>query len=198
MHTTQKPQSQKSRSYFDKRRLLEIDTEILKEIESKNFTSELEPFLADLLDDIIVYDKLDNNENCFKALDILEKKFQDKQHLFNVASEFANYHNTGYPYIIAKIFSSLKNTITDNYDGNVKALQKIYEFIKTPYIIEISTIEKVLKHDCHDFEAKRAQNKKFCKHLAKLFLVLKDKDEIVATTFLENITKDINKWEFVV
>ena len=69
---------------------------------------------------------------------------------------------------------------------------------KIPYIIEISTIEKVLKHDCHDFETKRVQNKKFCKHLAKLFLLLKEKDEKGATMILENITKDINKWEFVI
>jgi hypothetical protein len=69
---------------------------------------------------------------------------------------------------------------------------------KIPYIIEISTIKKVLKHDCHDFETKRVQNKKFCKHLAKLFLLLKEKDEKGATMLLENITKDINKWEFVI
>ncbi len=69
---------------------------------------------------------------------------------------------------------------------------------KIPYLIEISTIEKVLKHDCHDFKTKRVQNKKFCKHLAKLFLLLKERDEKGATTLLENIAKDINKWEFVI
>ena len=58
--------------------------------------------------------------------------------------------------------------------------------------------EKILKHDCHDFQTKRAQNKKFCKHLAKLFLLLKEKDEKRATLFLENITKDVNKWDFVI
>ena len=76
--------------------------------------------------------------------------------------------------------------------AEVKGSQKI------PYIIEISINEKILKHDCHDFQTKRAPNKKFCKHLAKLFLVLKEKDEKGATLFLENITKDINKWDFVI
>jgi hypothetical protein len=76
--------------------------------------------------------------------------------------------------------------------AEVKGSQKI------PYIIEISTNEKVLKHDCNDFQTKRAQNKKFCKHLAKLFLLLKEKDEKGATLFLENITNDINKWDFVI
>ena len=127
---------QKSRSYFEKRHLLELDTETLNEIENKNFSPEVEPYLAELLYDIIVFNKLDNVENCLKAFDILENKFSDKQHLFNVASEFANYYNTGYPYIIAKIFNSLKNTITDNSVENVNALSKIYEFIKTPYIVE--------------------------------------------------------------
>lgn len=68
---------------------------------------------------------------------------------------------------------------------------------KTPYLIEISDTEKFLKHDCHDFQTKRAQNKKFCKHLAKLFLLLKEKDERIATLILENISKDINKWDFI-
>ena len=159
---------QKSRSYFDKRRLLELDTETLKEIESKDFSPEVEPFLSELLYDIIVYNKLDNNENCFKALNILENKFQDKQYLFNVASEFANYYNTGYPFIIAKIFSSLKNTITDNYDGNVEALSKIYEFIKTPYIVEAqngtvrygsNTVIKFLKDYLLEFQKLLSEGK---------------------------------------
>ncbi|MFX1448384.1 MAG: hypothetical protein ACFFCG_09645 [Promethearchaeota archaeon] len=68
---------------------------------------------------------------------------------------------------------------------------------KTPYLIEISAYEKFLKHDCHDFQTKRAQNKKFCKHLAKLFLILKEKDEKIATLILDNISKDINKWDFI-
>jgi hypothetical protein len=159
---------QKSRSYFDKRRLLELDTETLKDIESKSFSPDVEPYLADLLYDIIVYDKLDSNENCFKAFDILENNFKDKQHLCNVASEFANYYNTGYPFIIAKIFKSLKNTITDNYDGNVEALSKIYEFIKTPYIVEAqngtvrygsNTVLKFLKEYLLEFQKLLSEGK---------------------------------------
>ncbi len=145
---------QKSRSYFEKRRLLELDTETLTTIENSNFNPEAEPYLSDLLYDIIVYNKLDNNENCFKAFDILQNKFQDKNHLFNVSSEFANYHSIGYPFIIAKIFNSMKHTIIGNSEKNIKALAKIYEFIKTPYIIEAqngnvrygsNTVSKFLK-----------------------------------------------------
>lgn len=127
---------QNARSYFDKRRLLEIDAEILKDIEKKSFSLEVEPFLTELLYDIIVYNKLDSNDNCFKAFDILENKLQDKKHLYYVSADFANYHGPEYPYIIAKIFSSLKNTIKENPEENVIALYKVYELIKTPYIVQ--------------------------------------------------------------
>lgn len=65
-----------------------------------------------------------------------------------------------------------------------------------PYIIDIQLKEKILLHNCHDFKTNRAKNKSFCKHLVKLFLILKEKDEVLATEFLEAITGEINKWEF--
>lgn len=92
--------------------------------------------------------------------------------------------------------SAITLSTIEPYDKVIKA--EVQGSLKIPYIIEISTIDMVLKHNCHDFETKRAQNKKFCKHLAKLFLLLKEKDEKGATMLLENITKDINKWEFVI
>ena len=66
-----------------------------------------------------------------------------------------------------------------------------------PYIIEVNTKNKKIIHDCHDFQTKRSVNKKFCKHLAKLFLLLKEKDEESATNFLSEIAENINKWEFM-
>ncbi len=68
---------------------------------------------------------------------------------------------------------------------------------KIPYNIDINISEKVIKHNCHDFRTKRAVNKKFCKHLAKLFLLLKIKNADLASYFLESITKDINNWNFL-
>jgi len=68
---------------------------------------------------------------------------------------------------------------------------------KIPYNIEINISEKVIKHNCHDFRTKRAVNKKFCKHLAKLFLLLKIKNADLALHFLESITRDINNWDFL-
>ena len=64
------------------------------------------------------------------------------------------------------------------------------------YIIEINTNKKLLRHNCHDFEARRADNKKFCKHLTKLFLLLKNKNENIAEFFLSNLAENIYNWDF--
>jgi hypothetical protein len=90
--------------------------------------------------------------------------------------------------------SSILLTTFDPQGGLLKAEIKGSRDI--PYIIEISTNKKIVKHDCHDFQTKRAQNKKFCKHLAKLFLLIKEKDEKEATIILEKMSKEINKWSF--
>ena len=66
-----------------------------------------------------------------------------------------------------------------------------------PYNIEISINDKFIKHNCHDFQTNRVKNKKFCKHLAKLFLLLKKKNEKSASFFLESITNEINNWDFL-
>jgi len=66
-----------------------------------------------------------------------------------------------------------------------------------PYNIEISINDKFIKHNCHDYQTNRAKDKKFCKHLAKLFLLLKKKNEKSALFFLESITNEINSWDFL-
>jgi hypothetical protein len=67
---------------------------------------------------------------------------------------------------------------------------------KQPYIIEIDINSKIIRHNCHDFETRRVENKKFCKHLAKLFLLLKEKNSKNTEIFLNKIASDIDKWEF--
>ncbi len=64
------------------------------------------------------------------------------------------------------------------------------------YNIEIDVNKKVLKHNCHDFITRRAEEKKFCKHLLKLFLLLYAKNSTSTEFFLKNIAKNIDKWEF--
>jgi len=64
------------------------------------------------------------------------------------------------------------------------------------YIIIINIKKKALIHNCHDFETRRAKNKKFCKHLIKLFLTLKRENEELALYFLKPIINQINDWDF--
>ncbi|MFX1328059.1 MAG: hypothetical protein ACFE91_07950 [Promethearchaeota archaeon] len=67
---------------------------------------------------------------------------------------------------------------------------------KESYLIEIDSINKILYHNCHDFETRRAENKKFCKHITKLFLLLRENNENSAEFFLKNLVEKIDKWEF--
>ncbi|MFX0104066.1 MAG: hypothetical protein ACFE75_01075 [Candidatus Hodarchaeota archaeon] len=82
----------------------------------------------------------------------------------------------------------------DHAKGIIKS--KVAGSKKESYIIEIDTNEKLLRHNCHDFESRRAENKKFCKHLTKLFLLLKEKNENSAELFLNEIAENIDKWDF--
>ncbi len=67
---------------------------------------------------------------------------------------------------------------------------------KQTYNIGIDINKKELFHDCHDFISKRAKNKQFCKHLTKLFLVLKERDEDSVIGFLKEIALYIDDWSF--
>ena len=60
----------------------------------------------------------------------------------------------------------------DRSKGIIKS--KVKGSKEETYIIEIDIDAKILRHTCHDFESRRADMKKFCKHIAKLFLLLKD------------------------
>ena len=64
------------------------------------------------------------------------------------------------------------------------------------YFIEINLKEKTIRHDCHDFLTRRAENKKFCKHLVKLFLFLKESNEEATLNFLKSISENTDEWDF--
>ena len=64
------------------------------------------------------------------------------------------------------------------------------------YIIKIDINNKILRHTCHDFESRRADMKKFCKHITKLFLLLKERNEKHAEFFLNKIAENIEMWDF--
>lgn len=82
----------------------------------------------------------------------------------------------------------------DRSKGIIKS--KVKSSKEESYLIEIDTNNKILRHNCHDFETRRADNKKFCKHLTKLFLLLKDKNENIAEFFLSKLAENIDKWDF--
>ncbi len=79
-------------------------------------------------------------------------------------------------------------------EGMIKA--EVSGSKEEPYIIEMSLDNKYLKHNCHDFIERRANNKKFCKHLAKFFLLLKEKNEELTLNLLNKIARSINEWNF--
>ncbi|MFX1460261.1 MAG: hypothetical protein ACFFBT_12410, partial [Promethearchaeota archaeon] len=51
-------------------------------------------------------------------------------------------------------------------------LGKVIGSKEEPYLFKIDVNKKELKHNCHDFQTRRAKEKKFCKHLIRLFLLL--------------------------
>ncbi|MFX0002258.1 MAG: hypothetical protein ACFE9C_14120 [Candidatus Hodarchaeota archaeon] len=82
----------------------------------------------------------------------------------------------------------------DRSKGYIKS--KVKGSKEESYQIEIDINNKIIRHNCHDFETRRAENKKFCKHLIKLFLLLKDKNESLGEFFLSKIAEDIDLWDF--
>ncbi len=83
----------------------------------------------------------------------------------------------------------------DRSKGIIKS--KVKGSKEEAYLIEIDTNNKILRHNCNDFKTRRADNKKFCKHLTKLFLLLKDKNENIAEFFLSKLAENIDKWDFI-
>jgi len=125
--------------------------------------------------------EIDNFENNnLNKFNILLKAFLDKGTLNRAVTVSDSAFN------IIK-FDPKSNIIEAEVKGSKDAL----------YNIKISINDKFIKHNCQDFQTNRAKNKTFCKHLAKLFLLLKTKNEKSALFFLESITNEINNWDFL-
>lgn len=93
------------------------------------------------------------------------------------------------------LHSDIKILKFDDKTGMLKATVKGSQ--ENHYTIEINIKLKTLKHDCFDFQTKKIKSKKFCKHLARLFLLLKEQDESLVIYFLKEIGNDINNWQFI-
>lgn len=87
------------------------------------------------------------------------------------------------------------NLLDVNFDiGQIKA--EIAGTKEEPYKVEIDSKKMVIIHDCHDFMTRKSKEKKFCKHIVKLFLKLKESDDESVLDFLEKMVQNISKWEF--
>jgi hypothetical protein len=78
--------------------------------------------------------------------------------------------------------------------GVIKA--KVIGSKQNPYTIEMDLNTKYLKHDCHDFEARRSKKKQFCKHLTKLFLMLRESHKSSTEKFLKSLSENLESWNF--
>ena len=65
------------------------------------------------------------------------------------------------------------------------------------YVINMDLNKLQLTHNCHDYVQRKSPSKQFCKHLVKLFLILKEKDKDSAILFLDSLSTKIDKWEFL-
>ena len=134
----------------------------------------------------------------------IESSKKETQEIDNYDKNNLNKFNTLLKAFLDKGTINRAVTVSDGAFNIIKFDSKS-KFIKAevkgsndaPYNIEISINDKFIKHNCHDFQTNRVKNKKFCKHLAKLFLLLKKKNEKSALFFLESITNEINNWDFL-
>jgi len=60
------------------------------------------------------------------------------------------------------------------------------------YNILIDKEEKIIRHDCVDWE-RRKDRKKICKHLVKLFLILPEK---MSRSILKDMSENKDEWTF--
>ncbi|MHA1149280.1 MAG: hypothetical protein ACTSR8_13680 [Promethearchaeota archaeon] len=113
------------------------------------------------------------------SFSVLLKAFLDKGTL-NRAASISN--------------NSVNLMLIDPKKGIIKA--KISGSKENVYHFEYNKITRTITHNCQDFTNKRLYNKKFCKHITKVFLILKDKQEERAVKFLEYLAEDIDNWMF--
>ena len=60
------------------------------------------------------------------------------------------------------------------------------------YIILIDEVEQLIRHDCGDWKRQKHQ-KKFCKHIVRLFLSL---SKMKSKLLLKNISENLEVWTF--
>ena len=65
------------------------------------------------------------------------------------------------------------------------------------YNLSIDLKNRIIKHDCPNYINKRKRSKKFCKHITKVFLDIKEEfGEQYTTNILRSMYIHLDKWEF--
>jgi len=171
-----------------------IEKNLLKKDNKNNLS--LSPKLKERLEN---WQKKRNNEilnnlhSAKKHIKIIENLERDNRSNFNtLIKAFLDKGTINRTASVPEAAISIKEF--DFNKGIIKA--DIVGTKESSYNIEINVKLKKISHDCHDFQERRAADKKFCKHLAKLFLLLKDKDETATLKFLNEIVKNIDKYNF--
>lgn len=108
------------------------------------------------------------------------KQFTEKKDLYKSASlKEEDYH-------ISKYASSLQT---------LRVI--VHRLGKEPYFIFINLAEKLISHGCGRFKELNTNNsKKFCKHLVKLFLILKEKEPDLSISILRHIYRHREGFSF--
>ena len=65
------------------------------------------------------------------------------------------------------------------------------------YKLIIDFTNKKIKHDCYDFNQNKKSSKRFCKHITKVFITIRDdKGDQIADSLLKRIYNNLDEWEF--
>ena len=113
------------------------------------------------------------------AFNLLLKEFSDQNTLNRAVS----------------ISKNAFNEINTNFNRGLITAQ-VTGSHESPYKIEIDVAKRKISHNCHDFATKRKNLKKFCKHLVKLFLILRADYESELEDLLKKVRNEIDHWEF--
>jgi len=124
----------RQRVYHQKRELIQLDKQALDALQKSDIPADVEKELAELLQTIIIDNKVHDIKNALNALDVLQNKFVDKEHFYDISAEYAYLHSPGNPYIIVKILDGFSNLLDNDYAYNVYNMKVIYNAIKPYYI----------------------------------------------------------------
>jgi len=65
------------------------------------------------------------------------------------------------------------------------------------YKLLIDFTHQKIEHDCYDFIQNKKNSKRFCKHITKVFIAIRDdKGDQVAESLLKEIYNNLDEWEF--